>query len=579
MPDQDFHTPKLSLAYAKIVATPRESSWSQVYNAGSLFVVLSLTITNSQDTILLSSIGKEIFNTLEAEFFSLQEKTLSSIQSSLEKSLESLSPDIESNACLAYLKNKILYLILSGKGKVIMKRDNTLGTLLDKKTPVPTISSSSGFLKQGDTILIQTDRFAQNVSDLHISEAFKLQLPSDIAESLSPHVHKTEDGAQAAIILTYNGGGETPIAAETKTPTPAIQNQSENETIEPEKPYTSPSKPKLKFPQFILTRRQKTLAIISLLLIILLGASIHINKVSQESSKNQALYKQVFSEAEKNYTEGQEMSAINRGLALDNFRKARETLKKNINNFKPGSEEQQNLSSLLKKVEKEFGSEPKNETRTKIVNLEKTALLSIEKDIKALAYAQDSEAVYVLTAESVNAIDKTENEKKEILKNDNDWSDPVAIAPYLSNFYILDKKEGVLKFTPSQEGLVKLEYFKSPKPDISKANSLAIDGSVWILTLDGKVLKFTSGEPDQFTITGLDKPLSSPAKIFTHIDLENIYILDNGNSRIVKLSKSGSFQNQYTSAVIKNAKDFDVLESNKKIHILSEGKIYEMLIN
>jgi hypothetical protein len=44
----------------------------------------------------------------------------------------------------------------------------------------------------------------------------------------------------------------------------------------------------------------------------------------------------------------------------------------------------------------------------------------------------------------------------------------------------------------------------------------------------------------------------------------------------VVLDKSGNYKNQYQAGVLKTAKDFDVLEKDKKIYLLSGGKTYEV---
>ena len=53
--------------------------------------------------------------------------------------------------------------------------------------------------------------------------------------------------------------------------------------------------------------------------------------------------------------------------------------------------------------------------------------------------------------------------------------------------------------------------------------------------------------------------------------MNSMYVLDNGNSRIVQLGKDGTFQAQYVSDVLNKAKDIDVQESNKKIFILTSN--------
>jgi len=90
------------------------------------------------------------------------------------------------------------------------------------------------------------------------------------------------------------------------------------------------------------------------------------------------------------------------------------------------------------------------------------------------------------------------------------------------------------------------------------------------------VSKYTKGVADNFSLSGFDKPLISPTGIITNATDDNIYILDNGNSRLVVIDKNGNYKAQYQASVIKTAKDFEVLEKDKKVYVLSGGKVYEI---
>src|SRR5437764_709668 len=132
MPNQSYST-KASLAYAKLLATPTEKSWSQVYNAGNLFACLSLEKDLADQDASLQLLGKELFNTLEAEFFTLEVKNLESIKKAVTDSIKNAPPEVLLNLCLAFFKEDILYLFLVGKGRVIMKRGDKTGVLLERK--------------------------------------------------------------------------------------------------------------------------------------------------------------------------------------------------------------------------------------------------------------------------------------------------------------------------------------------------------------------------------------------------------------------------------------------------------------
>ncbi|MBU4016594.1 hypothetical protein KJ980_04185 [Patescibacteria group bacterium] len=580
---------KLSLAYAKIVATPTNTGWSQVYNAGSLFAVLSLTVIPDSievEEANLPAIGKELLNNLEAEFFTLEEKTFRSIEAAMEKSFNKIVPGITTDACLAYFKDDLLYLFILEKGKIIMKRDELLGLLLEKRADDPRLLTASGRLRQGDIILLQTDHFTQNITEQNITAAFELQLPNDIAESLSPHVHKKEDGSQAAIIIAYNGALPTQSPLEenielVKEPIPA---KTDNQPWPDKKPslfsISSITKflKRLKLPIPHLTKRQISALSLGIILLTLLIASIIFTKTQQENAKDEALFRQIYTQAQKNYDEGKALVKLNQNLAQDDFVKAEKILKENINKFKANSQQQIKLLAFLKQIETELNptTPPIGKISPTTANVTELNFLNIEQKEQAMAFTQDNSSIYMLTDLAVTAIDKATGKKKDILTNNNDWSRPVALSSYQGNIYILDKKAGILKFVAAQDEFGLTDYFKGTPPDLSKAQDLSIDGSIWILMQDGKILKFTRGESENFTITGLNKPLKNPSKIFTDRNTDSLYILDNGNGRILILDKNGQYQNQYNADILQNAKDFEIIEKDQKALILTEDKIWEI---
>jgi hypothetical protein len=248
MPGEQLSLSKSSLAYAKLTATPTDLAWSQVYNAGNLFACLSLALKEpSDDHTFLQNLGKELFNNLEAEFFTLEEKTITAIREAIAKSIKHIPTDVSANFCLAYFKDHTLYLFLLGSGRVIMKRGEKLGILLEKKSSddelqeediAEKIVTASGYLTNADTVILETSQFAKNISDNHLTDALQLELPNDIAESLSIHMHEHTDGGQAAIVIAYHGITQPTPQPNKEPPFEEENDEDENEALPQNYPHT-----------------------------------------------------------------------------------------------------------------------------------------------------------------------------------------------------------------------------------------------------------------------------------------------------------------------------------------------------
>jgi hypothetical protein len=202
--------------------------------------------------------------------------------------------------------------------------------------------------------------------------------------------------------------------------------------------------------------------------------------------------------------------------------------------------------------------------------------LSAELDNSGASYfAQNNDYIYFIDGSGISQIDKGNDKKTVIAKKT--WKTDGGLGLFGSNVYVLDRADGIDKFVPGSDNTYSsTDYFASDTPDFSNSKAMGIDGSIYVLNKDGSIDKYTKGKSDTFDVSGLDTKLSGATKIYTNADSNNIYVLDNGNSRIVVLDKDGNFKTSYKAAQIKSAKDMDIDEANKKIYILSGGKVYEI---
>ena len=108
-----------NLTFAKIVANPNAYSWSQAYNAGKLFAVLSLEAEEeSQEKDYLNVLGKEILDTLEQEFFTLETKDLESIKQAVITTSEKIPQEINCSFVICSVVGNVLYVYILGNGKI-----------------------------------------------------------------------------------------------------------------------------------------------------------------------------------------------------------------------------------------------------------------------------------------------------------------------------------------------------------------------------------------------------------------------------------------------------------------------------
>src|SRR5262249_26330462 len=154
------------------------------------------------------------------------------------------------------------------------------------------------------------------------------------------------------------------------------------------------------------------------------------------------------------------------------------------------SQEAKQVTDLLTKIQTELGVSTgiENATAVKETTVNDTDLLALEKaNSDGVGFSQNDTSVFYITPKAAVSITKSDGKKKELVTNDSNWKQAVAIVPYQTNFYILDQKDSIGKYVPSGNSYNKNEYFKSSTPDLSKAVSMAIDSSIWVLLSDGTI--------------------------------------------------------------------------------------------
>lgn len=605
MDDLTYTHIKPTIASAKITATPTPTTWAQAYHAGQLFAVLSLSQAEKadDDEKTLAAVGKEIINSLEEEYFTLETKSLTSIKLALQTTIKKIPSEIAPCFLVAAIitnphaveakQKEILYVFAMGPGEISLKRNNDIQPLLNDTLE---LTAASGFLQDEDVIILQTHAFSQLIPKEKLLGTISHHGLEDAAEVLAPLIHESENGTASAIIINYKSNL---LSVSEKIPAEQIDNSTQPTYAEvPSEPEKEPQKkstsfnfnkivaliPHINIKKISLTHvklspKKIIFLVIAIVIAILLIGSIFTTIQKKEHEKTVALFQSIYPQAQKKYDEGQSLVDLNTNLAHDNFLAAKKILKDGKGKFPDGSAEGKQITDLLTKTETALGSSSKTTTiEAKSVDASSSPQLqAMIKNSGTLYAAADDKNIYLLSKDAVTMLDSN-NKAKVIIKNDGTWLAPAGVGAYLGNVYVLDTKANkIVKFPVTNDGYGQANYFASGvTPDLSQATGMAIDGSIFVVLKNGTIAKYTKGAADDFKISNLDKGLVNPMAIFTTVDGSNLYVLDNGHARVVVLNKSGAYQAQYQIPQAKAAKAFAVDEKNKKIYLLNGGKVWEV---
>lgn len=194
----------------------------------------------------------------------------------------------------------------------------------------------------------------------------------------------------------------------------------------------------------------------------------------------------------------------------------------------------------------------------------------------AMASLNGSHAFVYSPDKGITQTDIDTKKTSVVSKADPEWGNIADVFAFSGNIYVLDStKAKIWKYTPTQSGYSgKLEYLRQDNPKLSISKKLVIDYSVWVLTSEPDILKFTAGNSDFFAISGLTSPLTQIDNIAIPEELDSVFILDKFNNRILVTKKNGEYLAQYISDQFGKVDDFFVDEEQKQIYLLIENKIY-----
>lgn len=595
---------RITPAVASIVGRTSPSRWAQVYISPGSYGVVEVTHETDPRTIGVSILNnlREALDPLPLTPQKLQE-VVTRVWNDSMKTLIVLVP-VGTTMCI----------VMKGEGAVYIRRGDTFATLLAKGGAV------AGEAKVSDTLLLVTASIEASISIEHISQMFDHLPASQAAEKLTMYLNQdTAPFGGAALVYQVSSladeleetvmestkgepwfgfvrGKLTKITQNWKTP------------ILSRVIFRSKVREWRRHPQkFVLL-----LGISIVFLLFLVSTILGLLRLKPSIPDKQLQSIQVL------FDEGVSLIELNPSKARISLRDAKSQIAPLLVRVNEKTDEGKALMLLSQKIDLALNSalriysvKPEVFYDMSLVKEKSVAsTFAIANDVLGIIDRQSltafsltvsgkkatvlgggtvssqtaqvsvyADRVYTLTDNGIFQLSTTEKEvpKEPVIKKDPKWGIIGDFVVYAGNMYLLDvTAHRIWKYVETDTGFSEMREYLNPDTfvDVSKATSMAIDGSIWVGTQDGTVLRFTQGKENPIILRELEPELGKPIALYTNDESNYLYILDNANKRVVIFDKEGNYVAQYVWEADIAVTEFVVSQSQKRVLLLAGGVLY-----
>jgi len=616
---------------AKLTGTGGTGGWAQVHEfvpdnseklakRGHFFAVISTSrVEEGVETV---SAGRELLSRLHEEYFgSVEAKPFNALQIAVEKvskEFKEMWGDVEIIA--SAIVGEVVYSALFGRGKVMICRDGATGTILSGEGGVV---ASSGFPKEEDTILMATSSFFKNISQGAINAALVNETAEGVIESFAPIIRSTDNlGNLGAAILKFTKKSEGNILPEAATTaatpqivTPKLSlNDLKNQILGQLNKFS------LKFPQKSVyvkspfedeaVGQSKKLTfsvaiILILILIVSIGLGIRQKKINDVKNKYQGLLLEASSEVDQAISLASVSPDKSRELFVDSEAKLAQIENLHIKDAKIDelkSKIDESRASVLGEylfnpelfldltlLSSGFKGDTLSASGGKVFILDKSGkrIVSVaisNKKSKVVAgpsvidtaedLASYQDNVFVLGGDGIYEVGTT---KTKVV--DKTWAGDALIKAFAGNLYVLDKSgNSIYRYQGNGDTFGDKQGWLAAgtRVDFSDTSQWTIDGAVYTLFPNSKMLKFNLGSPQNFAPSGVIPEIGHIDSIYADPDNQGIYFLDKAGHRVVVTDKKGKYVAQYIGDQLSQVTGLVVSETDKKIILLTGDKLFSV---
>ncbi|MBN2096804.1 hypothetical protein JW752_05445 [Candidatus Peregrinibacteria bacterium] len=166
--------------------------------------------------------------------------------------------------------------------------------------------------------------------------------------------------------------------------------------------------------------------------------------------------------------------------------------------------------------------------------------------------------------------------------DDQAWKSGVDVAAYGKYIYVLNPTENqIYKYSRLRNKYsARTDY--NGDADLSGGISMTIDGDIYVLKDGGRIVRIYKSKQQPFKIEDLAVDISASTQIFTRPEIDNLYLLDPTNKRVVILTKSDSGNSRYYGQVVfeelNNIRQIYVEANENFLYVLTDKEVYKVEI-
>lgn len=186
--------------------------------------------------------------------------------------------------------------------------------------------------------------------------------------------------------------------------------------------------------------------------------------------------------------------------------------------------------------------------------------------------ASYEDEAFVILSDGIYSLD---SRKTKVIEKS--WNGEAFLYSFAGNLYILDKAgNAIYRYAGNGDGTYGSQQnwlSSSTNADFANAKAWSMNGAIYVLYPNSKILKYSQGSPQNFSLRGIIPEIGNVDAFFADSDNQYVYLLDRAGKRVVAVDKDGRYKSQYIGDQISEAVSLIVSEADKKIILLTGGKL------